>query len=102
MKVSNTANIKRNEYSKDGANISENYFSRSTLDKVKRKKEAGRNGILKVMLSALNDFGIDRVTEIINETYNNGGSRNRLQNGFDLICLCNGISIQYRLFNAEI
>ena len=45
---------------------------RATLRKMKRNKAAGPDGVVIEMILALEDFGIDKLTEILNEVYNSG------------------------------
>lgn len=45
----------------------------STGHKLNRKKAAGPGGIVIEMLEALDDFGIDMITDIIHEIYNKDG-----------------------------
>lgn len=42
------------------------------MAKLNRNKAVGPDGIVTEMLIALDDFGIEKITEIINEIYNNG------------------------------
>ena len=44
----------------------------AALAKSKRNKAAGPDGIVTEMLTALDDFGIKKITELINEIYNSG------------------------------
>lgn len=44
----------------------------AALAKLNRNKAAGPEGILTEMLTALDDFGIDKITEITNEIYSGG------------------------------
>lgn len=44
----------------------------AALIKKKTNKAAGPDGIVIEMLSALNNFNRDKITEIINEIYNSG------------------------------
>ena len=45
---------------------------RATLCKMKRNKAAGPDGVVIEMILTLEDFGIDKLTEILNEVYNSG------------------------------
>ena len=45
---------------------------RAAMAKMKRNKTAGSDEIVIEMVTALEDFGIEKVTEVINEIYNTG------------------------------
>lgn len=45
---------------------------RPVLSEMKRNKTAGPDEIVKKILSASDDFRIDKVTKLINEIHNNG------------------------------
>ena len=45
---------------------------KGTLHKMKRNKAAGPDGVVMEIIVALEDFGINKLTEILNEVYYSG------------------------------